>query len=220
MALSANFFGDIGGAVSDIFGGIGALKEADAYKKASEISLTNAAITKRSTAINLAQAGRQLYQSFGAESADTASAGFQMSGSAIDLMRSSVQQGSLTQQIISNQGAITEQGFQQQAASYQGQAAAAKAKSSGGFLSGVLGLAGAAASLFSDRRLKENIAVVSKLPLGINLYSFNYKGQRGSWFGVMADEVEEIMPEAVTYSNDGYAMVNYQMLGIEMKRVN
>ncbi len=37
--------------------------------------------------------------------------------------------------------------------------------------------------------------------------------------GVMADEVEPRFPNAVVYDDMGFASVNYQMLGIEMKEV-
>lgn len=33
-------------------------------------------------------------------------------------------------------------------------------------------------------------------------------------FGVMADEVETVMPEAISVHPDGYKMVNYALLGI------
>lgn len=36
----------------------------------------------------------------------------------------------------------------------------------------------------------------------------------GRQFGVMADEVEQVMPEAVSVHPDGYKMVDYAMLGI------
>jgi hypothetical protein len=54
----------------------------------------------------------------------------------------------------------------------------------------------------------------------MGLYLFNYKPDfRDEWghgrqFGVMADEVETVMPEAVTVHPDGYKMVDYAMLGI------
>ena len=72
----------------------------------------------------------------------------------------------------------------------------------------------------SDRRIKENIVRVGGHPLGIGLYLFDYKPEyRDAWghgrqFGVMADEVETVMPEAVSVHPDGYKMVNYAMLGI------
>ena len=71
-----------------------------------------------------------------------------------------------------------------------------------------------------DRSIKENITRVGEHPLGIGLYLFDYKAEHreksghGRQFGVMADEVEAVMPEAVCTHPDGYKMVVYGMLGI------
>jgi len=55
---------------------------------------------------------------------------------------------------------------------------------------------------------------------GLNLYEFKYIGGDGKTYrGVMADEVEQYMPAAVIYDQDGFAKVNYGMLGIEMVEV-
>jgi hypothetical protein len=72
----------------------------------------------------------------------------------------------------------------------------------------------------SDSNAKENIVRIGEHPLGIGLYLFDYKpGFRDHWghgrqFGVMAQEVEAVMPEAVCTHPDGYRMVYYGMLGI------
>lgn len=107
---------------------------------------------------------------------------------------------------------------------------AALANDSSG-LGGVLGMAkmgldiytgGKTAGLWggSDRRLKENIEPVGKdARTGLNLYEFNYIGDDTRLRGVMADEVEPIMPQAVAYDDMGYASVNYGMLGLEMVEV-
>ena len=73
----------------------------------------------------------------------------------------------------------------------------------------------------SDRRLKQNIEYVGKDAVtGINLYEFEYNNGSGRRFrGVMADEVEKVMPQAVFAMPDGYKAVNYTMLGIEMLEV-
>jgi len=74
--------------------------------------------------------------------------------------------------------------------------------------------------MISDRNLKQNIVRVGVHPLGIGLYLFDYKPEfRNAWgygrqFGVMAQEVETVMPEAVVMHPDGYKTVNYTMLGI------
>ena len=72
----------------------------------------------------------------------------------------------------------------------------------------------------SDRRTKENIARIGSHPLGMGLYLFDYKPQyreqcgSGRQFGVMADEVEAIVPEAVSMGEDGFKRVDYGMLGV------
>ena len=76
---------------------------------------------------------------------------------------------------------------------------------------GLFGLAGAAAPLvFSDRRLKSNIERIGTHKLGIGLYEYDIFGERQQ--GVMADEAEKVMPEAVLMHPSGYKMVNYGLL--------
>jgi hypothetical protein len=87
----------------------------------------------------------------------------------------------------------------------------------GGLLSG-----GAAMyTAFSDRRLKTNIEFAGVDPeSGFNLYDYEYKFLPGKTFrGVMADEVEAVMPEAVSTGAHGYKSVNYAMIGVEMVEV-
>ena len=72
----------------------------------------------------------------------------------------------------------------------------------------------------SDPVLKESVVRVGTHPLGFGLYLFDYRPPyRDAWghgrqFGVMADEVEAVMPEAISVAADGYRMVDYRMLGI------
>lgn len=72
----------------------------------------------------------------------------------------------------------------------------------------------------SDRRLKSDIVRIGEHPLGLGLYLFNYRPEvQAQWgygrqFGVMADEVEQVCPEAVAKHPDGYLMVSYDKLGI------
>lgn len=76
----------------------------------------------------------------------------------------------------------------------------------------------------SDRRAKENIVRIGTHPMGVGLYLFDYKrefhGSRdgGRHLGVMADEVEQVLPQAVTMDPDGYKRVDYSMLGIELRQ--
>jgi len=80
-------------------------------------------------------------------------------------------------------------------------------------------LASSAAFMFapSDRALKENIDPVGQ-ENGFNLYEFNYKGDDIKYIGVMADEVEQVVPEAVI-EIDGYKAVNYAMIDVEFREV-
>ena len=82
------------------------------------------------------------------------------------------------------------------------------------------GSSGRNPNMASDRLVKENIVQIGRHPLGFDLYLFDYKPEyREQWgygrqFGVMADEVEVVMPEAVCAHPAGYKTVNYAMLGI------
>lgn len=90
----------------------------------------------------------------------------------------------------------------------------------GGLMSlGGLGLGAYNAGLFSDINMKENVKEIGKLDNGLKLYAFDYKPEfkdlagHGRFFGVMAQEVEKVIPEAVSIMPNGYKAVNYSMLG-------
>ncbi len=71
----------------------------------------------------------------------------------------------------------------------------------------------------SDLRLKQDITRVGTTVLGLPLYTFHYSFKPGLFEGVMAQDVLNIMPEAVSLGPDGYYRVNYEMLGIKMLRL-
>jgi hypothetical protein len=83
-----------------------------------------------------------------------------------------------------------------------------------------MGLAGAGMMAFSDVRLKQNITPVGVLENGLTLYSYEYIDEvklhplagEGMQVGVMAQEVEQVYPYAVTTLDDGYKVVNYGLL--------
>lgn len=68
---------------------------------------------------------------------------------------------------------------------------------------------GALAGIFSDERLKEDIAPIGKTNDGQNLYSYRYKGDQTPRVGLMAQEVLRHKPEAVGVHPSGYLMVDY-----------
>ena len=63
----------------------------------------------------------------------------------------------------------------------------------------------------SDIRIKENLKYIREHIPGINVYEFNYINSAKKFIGVIAQEVEKVMPEAVKEIN-GIKHVNYGML--------
>lgn len=80
----------------------------------------------------------------------------------------------------------------------------------GAVLGGPIGGAIGTAISSSDRRLKSNIKRIGTHPLGIGIYEYDIFGKRDR--GVMADEVLQVLPEAVLQNIDGYLMVDYGRL--------
>lgn len=215
MAVSASAFGSLGGAVSSIFGGIGQLESASGYKQAAQYAGDNAEIAQQSADIQNLMASRKVYQTLGGQQADIGGAGLASSGSATDLMRSSAEQGSLTKQLVTRQGAINVLGYQAEQASYNSMAQAAQTAGAGGILGGLLQGAGAAASIFalSDDRLKAGVTLVERRRDGLGIYEFSYKGTAQRFRGVLASEVERLYPTAVSWE-DGFRKVNYTAIGV------
>jgi hypothetical protein len=69
----------------------------------------------------------------------------------------------------------------------------------------------------SDIRLKHNIALLGRLDNGLGFYRFSYNGSDAAYVGVMAQEVEAIMPDAVMRDSGGYLRVFYDRLGLRMQ---
>ena len=121
MALS-----DFGGAVSDLFSAsafrskaAGLRIEGQEYTLAAGLADQNEKFTEQSTAIQETQLNRQIEKTLGQQQAAVASSGFSNSGSYLDLLRDSANQGALTKAVLSQQGLITEEGYDEQAASYR-----------------------------------------------------------------------------------------------------
>lgn len=78
-------------------------------------------------------------------------------------------------------------------------------------MGGLFGLGGTLGSafLFSDENLKENIKEVGETHSGLPLYEFNYTGSPEKQIGLIAQDVEKVMPEAVRKFGK-YRAVNYE----------
>ena len=69
----------------------------------------------------------------------------------------------------------------------------------------------------SDIMLKHDIALIGHLDNGLGFYRFSYNGSDRAYVGVMAQEVQQIMPEAVVRGRDGYLRVDYDKLGLKFE---
>jgi hypothetical protein len=69
----------------------------------------------------------------------------------------------------------------------------------------------------SDILLKHDIALLGRLDNGLGFYRFSYNGSDKTYVGVMAQEVEAVMPGAVTRGSDGYLRVHYDALGVKFQ---
>jgi Protein of unknown function (DUF3300)/Chaperone of endosialidase len=67
----------------------------------------------------------------------------------------------------------------------------------------------------SDVTLKHDITLIGRLDNGLGLYRFSYNGSDQVYVGVMAQEVQTIMPHAVVRGQDGYLKVFYDRLGLK-----
>lgn len=132
-----------GQVIQDLFGSEGATAEANSYTSAAQLAEQNASLTATSTRIQETQMARQVSQTEGTQIADVAGAGFTESGSALDLLRSSAQQGALAKSLTNIQGAITENSYAAQAGAYRGAAASADENANANTVSAIASIGGA-----------------------------------------------------------------------------
>lgn len=76
-------------------------------------------------------------------------------------------------------------------------------------IGGLLGAGAGAAKLFSDERLKTDIKRVGTLDNGLPVYTFRYRGSSKIQMGVMAQDVEQVIPDAVE-DFGSYKIVDYE----------
>ena len=69
----------------------------------------------------------------------------------------------------------------------------------------------------SDIRFKHDVILLGHFDDGLGFYRFSYNGSDKSYVGVIAQEVEQVVPRAVTRGRDGYLRVNYDRLGIKFE---
>jgi hypothetical protein len=69
----------------------------------------------------------------------------------------------------------------------------------------------------SDILLKHDITLLGHLDNGLGFYRFSYNGSDKAYVGVMAQEVQQVMPTAVVRGPDGYLRVYYEKLGLKIE---
>jgi len=65
--------------------------------------------------------------------------------------------------------------------------------------------------------LKHDIVLLGHLDNGLGFYRFSYNGSNKAYVGVMAQEVQQVMPQAVVRGRDGYLSVYYDKLGLKFE---
>jgi hypothetical protein len=102
-------------------------------------------------------------------------------------------------------------GAQQQSLNQQNLGYNAQVQNQQGMMSGLFGLGKTALGgwMMSDRRLKEDVKKVGRLNNGLPIYSFKYKDGGLMQLGLMAQDVEKEVPDAVAETDSGYKAVNY-----------
>jgi hypothetical protein len=69
----------------------------------------------------------------------------------------------------------------------------------------------------SDINAKHDIVLIGLLNNGLGFYRYAYNGSDKAYVGVMAQEVQNVMPEAVVRGRDGYLRVFYEKLGLKFE---
>jgi hypothetical protein len=94
----------------------------------------------------------------------------------------------------------------------------------GGFRAGGGGFRGGGGGGFrggggrrSDLALKHDVVLLGYLENGLGYYRFSYLGSDRAYVGVIAQEVQAVMPDAVRRGGDGYLRVYYEKLGLKLR---
>jgi len=69
----------------------------------------------------------------------------------------------------------------------------------------------------SDIMLKHDVVLLGHLANGLGYYRFSYNGSNRPYVGVIAQEVQTVMPKAVVHNRDGSLRVLYDRLGIKFQ---
>jgi len=71
----------------------------------------------------------------------------------------------------------------------------------------------------SSKELKDNIVKIGRSIAGHNIYKFNYKGDSRRYVGVIAEEIQQSVPEAVVTMPNGFLGVIYDLIDVNFHEV-
>ena len=71
--------------------------------------------------------------------------------------------------------------------------------------------------VYADMRLKRDVQQMATLDSGIKLYRYRDRWNATVFVGVLAQEVAQVMPDAVSKDADGYLLVDYHRLGLQLR---
>ena len=133
----------------------------------------------------------------------------------------STKQAAKTKQGAGNHQAARNTGARPQTAARGNAGAQSRAQSVGGARGGGGGARGGGGGgggrggggRRSDIRLKHDLVLLGHLNNGIGFYRFGYNGSDKAYVGVIAQEVQAVMPQAVAPDREGYLRVFYDKLG-------
>lgn len=148
MAFGTKTVDYASGAVGDIFKGFGAAAEAENYDAASALAFRNVEYSKKSFAVKDQMADRSIYKAVEGQQADVSGAGFAASGSALDLLRDSQREGALTKELLTIQGTMEQDSYNEQGKAYHNMAEAARMAETGFYVSAALKGVAAITSLY------------------------------------------------------------------------
>jgi hypothetical protein len=69
----------------------------------------------------------------------------------------------------------------------------------------------------SDITVKHDIVLLGRLANGLGYYRFSYNGSDRAYVGVLAQEVQQVMPQAVVRDRNGYLRVYYDEIGVKFQ---
>lgn len=220
---AANLFGQ-GAGLTGQFAGQGAGIQSGLGQQAANIFTG----TGQNLAQGRTQAGRDLAGQIGQSTSALANLQQQQSSGVSDILG---QGGSNIANLLSGAGQLTAQqqtqlaqllsnlavGEGSQIAGAQqgiGQAQAGGIQGRADALGGTITDAAKLAAFFSDKRLKKNIKKLTE-KAGVNIYSWDWNGLlglTGKAIGVLAQEVEKLIPNSVIETDTGYKAVNYKIV--------